>query len=142
MNSAFDTNNKRPRNLYDWLSGTWSDRILLILVLGGIAVGWSHIQQLVGSGKAMVDVYYDRTLLAEYPLHGKKPVHIPAEGEIGISDIVIADGSVFISASPCHSKRCIQTGHQHRIGDTIVCVPNRILVAIRGDAKGFDAVVE
>jgi len=142
MNSGRNDNSKPAPNLYHWLKGTWIDRLLLILVLGGIALGWSHIQQLVGSGKPMVDIYHGRTLLAEYPLHGKTPVHLAAEGEIGISDVIISDGEVFISESPCRSKRCVRTGHQHRIGDSIVCVPNRILVAIRGDAQGFDAVVE
>ncbi len=142
MNASATKANGKTTRLRRYLAGTWADRLLLFLVLGGIALGWSHIQQLVGSGKPMVDIYHGRTLLAEYPLHGKKTVHFAAEGEIGISDVIISNGEVFISESPCRSKRCVRAGHQHRIGDSIVCVPNRILVAIRGDAQDFDAVVE
>jgi len=124
------------------LSGTWTDRVLLLIVLCGIAFGWMHIRQLAGSGEAMVDVYYGQTLLAEYPLHADTPVHFKAEGEIGISDIIIADGNVAITESPCSSKRCVLAGHKHDIGGTLVCLPNRILVAIRGDAQAFDAMLE
>jgi len=122
--------------------GTWTDRLLLILVLGGITFGWLHIRQLAGSGEAMVDIYRGQTLLAVYPLHGKAPVHFSAQGEIGITDILIADGDVAITDSPCTTKKCILSGHKHSIGDMLVCLPNRILVAIRGDAQAFDAMLE
>jgi len=124
------------------MSGTWTDRMLLALVLTGIVFGWLHIRQLAGSGEPMVDIYHGQTLLAVYPLHAEKLVHFAAQGEIGISEIVIADGEVAISESPCHSKRCIIAGHKHQLGDMLVCLPNRILVAIRGDAQAFDAMLE
>jgi len=130
------------RSLGKRISGTWTDRLLLALVLAGIVFGWLHIGQLAGSGKAMVDIYHGQTLLAEYPLHADKPIHFAAMGESGISDIIIADGEVAISESPCNGKQCVRTGHKHRIGELIACVPNRILVAIRGDAQAFDAMLE
>jgi len=142
MRLPLDNNNIGNHEPRHWLLGSWTDRLLLALVLGGIVVGWMHIRELAGSGAPMVDIYHGRTLLAEYPLRGKTPVHFVAQGEIGVSDIIIADDAVFISESPCRSKRCIRSGHHHRIGDSIACVPNHILVAIRGDAKAFDAVVE
>lgn len=130
------------RSLLGWLSGSWTDRLLLVLVLGGIVFAWLHIRQLAGGGEAMVDIYHDQTLLAEYPLHAEEPVHFAARGDIGVSDISIADGSVAITDSPCTTKKCVLSGHKHRIGEMIVCLPNRIMVAIRGDAQGFDAVLE
>jgi hypothetical protein len=130
------------RRLLRRLAGTWSDRLLLLLVLGGIVFGWLHIRQLTGAGRAMVDIYHDQTLLAEYPLRAPNPVHFAAKGDIGISKILIADGSVAMIDSPCTSKRCVLSGHKHRIGDMIVCLPNRIMIAIRGDAKAYDAMLE
>jgi len=131
-----------PRGLLHSLFGTWTDRLLLALVLGGIAFGWLHIRDLAGSGEPMVDIYHGQTLLAEYPLHGQGPIHFAAEGDIGITDIIIAGGDVAITESPCATKKCIRAGHKHRIGDMLVCLPNRILVAIRGDAQAFDAMLE
>lgn len=130
------------RRLSHRLFGTWVDRLLLLLVFAGIAFGWAHIRQLAGAGEAMVDIYHGRTLLAEYPLHGKKSVEFAAKGEIGVSEVVIADGEVAITESPCRHKLCILAGYKHRIGDIIACVPNRILVAIRGGAQNFDAMLE
>jgi len=122
--------------------GTWTDRLLLLLVLGGIAFGWMHIRQLAGGGVAMVDIYRGQTLLAEYPLHSPTAVHFTAQGESGISEVLIEHGEVAITDSPCTTKKCILSGHKHQIGDMLVCLPNRILVAIRGDAQAFDAMLE
>ena len=122
--------------------GTWTDRLLLALVLGGIAFGWMHVRQLAGGGEAMVDIYRGQTLLAVYPLHSPHAVHFAAQGEIGISEVQIEQGEVAITDSPCTTKKCILSGHKHRIGEMLVCLPNRILVAIRGDAQAFDAMLE
>ncbi|OIO69444.1 MAG: hypothetical protein COW19_06190 [Zetaproteobacteria bacterium CG12_big_fil_rev_8_21_14_0_65_55_1124] len=130
------------RGLLRRISGTWTDRLLLVFVLAAIVFGWMHIRQLAGGGEVMVDIYRGQTLLAEYPLHSANPVHFVAAGEIGETDILIADGEVAISESPCTGKQCIRAGHKHRIGDMLVCLPNRILVSIRGDAKAFDAMLE
>jgi len=131
-----------PRRLRQVIKGTWGDRLLLLLILVGIGTSWLYIHALAGGGEAMVTIYHGRTQLAQYPLHASKPIHFTAKGELGDSDIMIANNSVFFLASPCRNKLCILAGHKHRIGDMIACVPNRILVAISGAAKRFDAVVE
>lgn len=138
MNSTPDPKHR----LRNHLLGSRSDRLLLLLVLGTIAWGWMHIGQLAGNGAARVDIYRGQTLLAEYPLHGAEPVRFEAEGAIGVSEVLIADGEVAITDSPCSTKKCVLSGHRHRIGDMLVCLPNRILVTIRGDAQGFDAMLE
>ncbi len=124
------------------MKGRWADRFLLILVLAGIGFSWQFVHMLAGGGEAMVTIYHGRTQLAQYPLYTKKPVHFIAKGELGDSEIVIDNNSVYFLASPCRNKLCILAGHKHKIGDMIACVPNRILVTISGAAKRFDAVVE
>ncbi len=131
-----------PRSLRQVIQGTWGDRFLLLLILIGIGVSWLHVHALAGSGEAMVTIYHGQTQLAQYPLHTPKPIHFTARGELGDSEIMIAHNSVFFLKSPCRNKLCILAGHKHRIGDMIACVPNRILVAISGTARRFDAVVE
>ncbi len=124
------------------MKGTWADRFLLLLVLAGIGISWQFVHALAGKGEAMVTIYHGQTQLAQYPLHAHKPVYFMARGELGDSEIVIDGNSVYFLESPCRNKLCILAGHKHEIGDIIACVPNQILVAISGDAKRFDAVVE
>lgn len=124
--------------------GSWTDRLLLMLAIIGIAYTWHMATAMAGRGKAMVEIYHDRTLLAKYPLHGDydKPVRIEAKGNLGISEIVLDNHGAYFESSPCPRHLCMLAGHKHRRGDMIACVPNHILVTIRGDANTFDAVAE
>jgi len=139
---GFLMNNPGYNSLKRAMKGTWADRLLLILILIGIGFAWQFVHGLAGSGEAIVTIYHGQMQLAQYPLHTQNPVHFIAKGELGDSEIVIDDKGVYFLESPCRNKLCILTGHKHKIGDMIACVPNRILVAINGAATRFDAMVE
>jgi len=93
-------------------------------------------------GKPMVDIYYDKSLLASYPLQ-QQAIDFIAHGAIGESDIHIEHGHVRILHSSCITQRCVLAGHRHRMGDILACVPNHILVVIRGQhSQAYDAISE
>ncbi|MDQ6960510.1 MAG: NusG domain II-containing protein [Mariprofundaceae bacterium] len=140
--SGLFMDNPGYNSLRQAMKGTWADRFLLILILIGIGLSWQFVHMQADGGEAMVTIYHGQTQLAQYPLHTQKPVHFMAKGELGDSEIVIDGKGVYFLESPCRNKLCILAGHKHKIGDMIACVPNRILVAINGTAKRFDAVVE
>lgn len=63
--------------------------------------------------------------------------------------VVIHDGKVRMASSDCRNQVCVDTGTVSRTGETIVCLPNRVVVEIMGDGKGgeddesaIDAVVK
>jgi len=126
-----------------WLRGSVSDRMVLAFSLLLIALLWWQVQQALGDGPPHVYVYHNQTLLAHYPLDDV--VHdFDARGDIGISRIHIEHRKVSIIAAPCRYKRCILSGEHHHTGDVIACVPNHIMVVIRGGKALFtpDAVAE
>ena len=54
--------------------------------------------------------------------------------------VVIKDGSVRMSGASCSGQDCV---HQHSIsksGETIVCLPNRVVLEITGGEKAYDAI--
>jgi len=127
------------------LKGTWTDRLLLLATLVCIVAAWLLIQARVAAGPVVVDIYHADTLLATYPLpqQGEAPIHFQAEGELGASEIMIDAHGARIVSSPCTTQRCVLSGAHQHAGDMIACVPNRVLVALRGNAESaFDAVVE
>jgi len=136
------------QSLIELLKGSLSDRILLLAALLGIAMAWFGIQHSIAAGPAMVEIYHADRLLASYPLPvpGQPAIHFEAEGDLGISDIEIDAKGVRMSASPCTSQRCVLSGNHRHAGDMIVCVPNKIMVSIRGGRTasdiGLDAVAE
>jgi hypothetical protein len=117
---------------WHWLTGSWTDRILLLLALVAIALSWQWIHARVSAGPPMARIYHGDKLLARYPLPPDAPVHLHVEGDIGPSEIVIdAKGARFVS-SPCNGQQCVLSGYHKHAGDSAACVPNHILIAITG----------
>jgi len=42
--------------------------------------------------------------------------------------------------SPCRDKLCLRAGWLERPGDVAVCLPQRVIVEIRGTGRGVDAI--
>ena len=131
------------------LKGTWADRIMLFLLLLGITFLWLQIQKNLSQGIPTAYVYHGKQLLATYPLPKDDTViHVPAQGEIGISDIEISRAGIRFVSSPCSTRHCVLSGIKQQTGSVIACVPNHIMVVLRGfeEKHGknmhFDAITE
>lgn len=145
------TRNNHPKaatvSFVQCLQGTWADRALFIFLLVGIVFLWFQIEKSLSHGVPTAYVYHGKTLLASYPLPSDdKVIHVAAEGEIGVSDIEISKHGIHFESSPCATHYCMLSGHKKHAGSVIACVPNHIMVVIRGafdDSEPlFDAVTE
>ena len=55
--------------------------------------------------------------------------------------LTVRDGQVYVSETKCPGEDCLHTGPISRSGQTIVCLPNRVVISIRGgSADSIDAV--
>jgi len=93
----------------------------------------------------VVEIYHAQTLLATYPLPqpGEADHSLVVQGELGESVVLLNQDGVQMVSSACSSQHCVLSGAHHHAGGMIACVPNRILIAVRGrSASGFDAIVE
>ena len=127
------------------LKGTRTDRILLLASLLCIVISYFVIQSNISAGPAVAEIYHGNMLMATYPLpqKGQEPIHYELEGKLGLSEVIIDEQGARISSSPCSSQRCVLSGSHKHAGDVIACVPNRILITLRGSSESrFDAIVE
>ena len=51
-----------------------------------------------------------------------------------------ADGSLAVAESDCPGQDCVHSGAISRAGQSIVCLPARIVVELVGTANGYDLV--
>ncbi|MDX8402366.1 MAG: NusG domain II-containing protein [Mariprofundaceae bacterium] len=123
------------------LAGTPADRWLLATLILTVLAGWWQLHAHAANGPTMVEIRHGDTVLARYPLDAPAPIRFHARGDLGESLIVIEHGAARIADSPCNTRYCVHSGAHRRAGDIIVCVPNRILVALVG-GKRLDAVAE
>jgi len=74
-------------------------------------------------------------------MEGEKRITIQPEGSRGFNEILISKEGVCITDSDCKGKDCIKTGTISHSGETIACLPNRLIITITSDDEysGYDA---
>jgi hypothetical protein len=65
---------------------------------------------------------------------------IEVEGPLGITKVVIQNGEAWVEDSPCKDKICIKMGKIKRAGEEAVCIPNRVVVQMKGAKSYVDGV--
>ena len=118
---------------------TLKNDILLIaaLLLAALAV-WGLLR-LTRSRGAEAVVTVDGETVATLPLTEDTVVNIGA-GE-GFSNVVeVSGGRVRVSDADCLDRLCVRMGWISRDGESVVCLPHKLVVTVRGGARGPDAV--
>ena len=91
---------------------------------------------------AVARVYRDGELIAEHPLDA--PGLFEVAGSEGALALQVQDGAIRVVSSGCPDQTCVHTAAASRAGQSIVCLPNRVLIKVEGGApesgKGVDAV--
>jgi hypothetical protein len=87
------------------------------------------VQRIAEEGM-LVSVSVDGNLLYRLPINTDKSVTI--DGPIGRTTIVIQNRNVWIVDAPCPHKTCMRMGKIRFGRETIVCIPNRLLIRIEG----------
>ena len=87
---------------------------------------------------ARVTVTVDGVTVGEYPL-GVDGVY---ELRNGANVLTVEDGRAYMSYSSCPDHLCENTGRIKYVGETIVCLPNKVTVTVIGkdDGSGVDFV--
>ena len=68
-----------------------------------------------------------------YPLESDRTIEV--EGPLGTTVVVIEDGAVRVSSSPCREKTCVKSWPANKPGRWIACLPNRVIIAITGRSE-------
>ena len=64
---------------------------------------------------------------------GRYSLDVDGEYDIGgTNTLVIKDGEAYMTYASCPDELCVKTGKKSKSGQTIVCLPNRVMVEIIG----------
>ena len=106
--------------------------ILLVLVLLVLAGGfwlYTFLSRSPG-GEAVVTVSGKEVLRAPLSENGEYTV-----GEGGSYNLVVVeDGTVRVESASCPDLVCVHTGRIAYVGQSIVCLPNELVVTVEGTA--------
>jgi hypothetical protein len=116
--------------------------IILIAGLLLVAVVGLGIIRYGAGGTSEVVISVDGEETVRVPLSEDRRFSV--DGPLGKTEIEIKDERVRVVDSPCKRKICVQSGWIDKPYQTIICVPNRVVINLQGskDRHKLDGVTE
>lgn len=105
---------------------TLADKVLIGVVLLAIGI---NIWWIFKSNKAEIVEIQTPEAIKRVTL-SDRPQTVSIYGALGTTTIEIKEKKVRVVSSTCPQKMCVKMGWRVKNGDTIVCVPNKIVVKI------------
>ena len=119
-----------------------ADLILIVILLAtGVILSIGAV--ILSRTGESVQVRVSGHVVASYPLSEDREVEISgADG--GVNLLVIRDGGARIEEASCPDRLCVGMGVIRRAGQSIICLPNQVVVEIVGSSglPETDAVSE
>ena len=81
--------------------------------------------------------YYSGLLSGENQQAERREIDID-----GHNKVVIENGEVWMEEADCPDKLCISQGKISRTGQTIICLPNKTMVTIKGGKNEYDGIAQ
>jgi hypothetical protein len=111
--------------------------IILICAVAAMAVASAANRARTG-GEPVAEIYEDGVLTRTLPL--REDSDIVVNTPRGYNRIVVADGGVRVAEADCGSQTCVHSGIKRLSGETIACLPHRLIIKIRGGDAPYDAI--
>ncbi len=119
------------------------DRLMLIVILAAL---------IVYGGSLFIDEKSAEQMRVEISLNGEvlDIIDLPYAGSYektyrydGYENIVrIEEGDVYMAEANCPSQQCVHQGKISKVGQSIVCLPSRLVITIIAKETDLDAVVK
>ncbi|SHO49427.1 NusG domain II-containing protein [Anaerocolumna xylanovorans] len=105
--------------------------IILLLIILFIALASLLIFKITQKDGNMVVVTIDGAVYKEYPLN--KDISVDIQGvKGGTNHLVIKDGYADVTEASCPDKICVKSRKISKTGESIICLPNKVVVKIEG----------
>ncbi|MCR4762268.1 MAG: NusG domain II-containing protein [Lachnospiraceae bacterium] len=120
-----------------------NDLLLLsgVLLCSAMIAGVRLLMMQAPDGQ-MVVVTQDQTEIGRYALD-RNATFVVESPDGGKNTVVIENGACFVREADCPDEICVRRGRIRRDGETIVCLPHRLVIRIEGgEESGVDAVAQ
>lgn len=112
--------------------------IILAIVLIAAGLATSYILSFGKSEGSRLDITCNGELFGSYSLLEDREITIDRNDHI--NKVTIKDGVVSMSFSDCKGQDCIQQGSISKTGESIICLPNKVVLEISGESDEYDSV--
>ncbi len=110
--------------------------LILAAILILLCIGATAAAAYAGIGGTSAEVRVDGQIYGTYPLSDDRTLDIVTDR--GTNRLIIEDGKIRMEEADCPDGYCLQQHRQEggisRSNETIVCLPNRVVVSVQGGA--------
>ncbi|MBQ0041582.1 MAG: NusG domain II-containing protein [Clostridiales bacterium] len=112
--------------------------IILLIVLIIVGLASTAYVAMSRTGGDTVIIEQNGKMYAKYSLFEDRSVTI--EGKHSTNIVTIKGGQVWMEESTCKNQVCVRHSKISAGGESIICLPNRVVVRVEGKGGGYDAV--
>lgn len=117
-----------------------NDIILLVVIIAVAGLVWLGIT-LTRTEGAYVSVTVAGELYGTYPLDTDAEIRIGEDEDYNV--LIISEGKAQISEASCPDKLCVKQGAIQYDGQSIICLPHKLVIEIKGgESSDIDAVAK
>lgn len=110
---------------------------VIIAVVGVIASIYITVNEKpVKDGQVVIYVNHEK--YGSYPLNEDREIEIKKDGHI--NKITIKEGNAQMTFADCHNQDCVKQGKISDGSESIICLPNKVVVEIKSKERKYDAV--
>lgn len=106
--------------------------LFFVLLAVGLTISWASLNSGQTGDKVRISVGGET--YGVYDLAQDRTIQVRQNGHT--NNIIIQGGHVSMASSDCANQVCVNTGAIYLAGDSIVCLPNRVMVEILSESKG------
>lgn len=108
--------------------------LFFIILIFGLAISWLSLNSNTDGDKVVVSVA--NKVYGIYDINEDQTIKVSQEGHQ--NNITIKDGVVSMTYSDCKNQVCVETNSISQTKDSIVCLPNKVMVEIVSENQGGD----
>ena len=114
---------------------------VIIVILAVLGIAYLVVFLAFSKPGDMISVEKDGKIIGYYSLSENQM--IPIEDDDNSNLLIIESGKAHMEEASCPDHLCIMQGEISKAGETIVCLPNRVVVTVvSGDESEVDTVVK
>ncbi|MBR1390581.1 MAG: NusG domain II-containing protein [Lachnospiraceae bacterium] len=114
--------------------------VLLLVILAGLCIGGMVLVHRSMTSGSLVQVMIDGELYGTYDLREEQTISVETDGII-LNVIQIRDGQAQMTEADCPDQLCVHHAAIGRSGESIICLPNRVVVTVLGTKESeYDAL--
>lgn len=115
---------------------------IIVLALAVLALGYGGYRLIFpASAASYVTITQNTKLLYQLPLNEDTQIRVDSP-DGGYNLVVIEGGKAFIKEADCPDLVCVKSRPVSSPGETIICLPYRLVVECGGPSSSFDAVTQ